>query len=154
MKILLLALSILFALTSCTKSDNAVQTPPQSILPGKYKLTEYNVQVAVDLNNDGVFNKNLLKETSCFNNDILELFNTLQFQSITKVTTNWIFPLTIVNCNNGFSTVNSTWSENETNIFIERTGGRIIWLKEGNGLRYIYPNPSGQGFESFLWTKQ
>lgn len=50
-------------------SDNNAS---KNALVGEWKLTSWSTDVSMDLNNDGVENVNLLKETTCANNELLK----------------------------------------------------------------------------------
>jgi hypothetical protein len=61
--VLLLSISI----TSCSSDDENIT----SSVVGVWELTEWNANFFVDLNNDTLFNGNLLEEIDCANNEIL-----------------------------------------------------------------------------------
>ena len=63
MKRLFIALFTTVLLASCSSDDD--NNTFDTSLVGSWTLTEMNVQIPVDLNNDGSFNRNLINEIPC-----------------------------------------------------------------------------------------
>ncbi|WP_053990319.1 hypothetical protein [Mangrovimonas sp. TPBH4] len=69
MKQLVAAFSIVVAillLIACSGDNSS-----KNAIIGEWKLTYWSADVSMDLNNDGLENVNLLRETACTNNEIL-----------------------------------------------------------------------------------
>ena len=56
----------IFICSCSTDEDDIV-----SSVVGEWELTEWNANISLDLNNDTIFNTNLLEEIDCINNEIL-----------------------------------------------------------------------------------
>ncbi|TDT47512.1 hypothetical protein CLV90_1588 [Maribacter spongiicola] len=59
--------------TSCSSDDSEPTTDDSALVIGTYMLTEINVNVAQDVNEDGTASNNILDELDCLNG-ILEIY--------------------------------------------------------------------------------
>lgn len=71
MKKLVFSLLAIFTLvfTSCSSDDD--NNNNSTTVEGTWKLTAWSVEDAIDINNDGTANTNLLTEMNCYNNENL-----------------------------------------------------------------------------------
>ncbi|MGO4920677.1 hypothetical protein [Maribacter spongiicola] len=58
---------IVLLFTSCSSDDSDATTDDSAVVIGTYTLTEINVNVAQDVNEDGTASNNILDELDCLN---------------------------------------------------------------------------------------
>ncbi|OIQ21799.1 MAG: hypothetical protein BM557_03125 [Flavobacterium sp. MedPE-SWcel] len=87
MKKLVALAAVAFLSLSCSDEDNTVVNTDEEItIDGTWNLTSFNLEQAIDLNNDGTESTDMIAETGCFNNSSL-VFDTedsvlMNFQEI------------------------------------------------------------------------
>lgn len=88
MKKIFIALVAIVLFTSCSSNDDS--NSAETSIVGSWSLTEMNVAIPVDLNNDGSFNRNLINEIPCIegtsnfsaNNDFSQSFSVITQEEI------------------------------------------------------------------------
>ena len=150
MKISNILFLLLLMNLSCSSSDDDAEENNVSYYVGTWEITEMEMSVAQDMNNDGVFSANLLDELDCFQPQViilkednsLDSFSTeLRLVSLTETTV-------VYDCD-GFTTGSGTWSEVEGGIKI----GLFTYPRIGDQLILNYGSDI-PGFVKIVYTKQ
>ncbi|MGQ2981939.1 lipocalin family protein [Flavobacterium sp.] len=114
LKMLMLAAAGCCALVSCSDDDSE---NANAGIAGTYRLTAWNAPVAVDFNDDGTANVNLMNETSCYNNSDLILHRDGTYD----MTYNYVNIDGTVSC--GSETTTGTWTRTGNTVTTTHLSG-------------------------------
>lgn len=75
LKMLMLAVAGCLTLASCSDDDNNdnVNNNPNADITGTYRMTAWNAPTSIDFDGDGTSNINMMNESPCYNNSIMNV---------------------------------------------------------------------------------
>ena len=148
MKINYLLLLVIFLNVSCSSSGDDNPTDNGFNYLGTWELTNLEISIAQDMNNDGIFSTNLKDELVCFQttidvkNDQTFVVTGTKLKYISSTETTVVYEC------NGTSSDSGTWSEVENGIKI----GNITYPRSGNQLT-LNIGDEIPGFLKVVYTK-
>ena len=141
----LLAVTLLAGLTfSCSNDDDGNNNVA---VEGTWKLTAFNIESSIDLNGDGTASSDLLEETNCYQNEIIE-FNA--DNSATVKSTSYLdmegqydantgaFEI-ITNCVSEIENLAGTWAQAGGTVTVTVNGQPVVFTQAGSVLTATVP---------------
>ncbi|WP_281542733.1 hypothetical protein [Maribacter aestuarii] len=148
----ILGLSLLIALVSCSSDDGATDSTATPLVVGTWSLTEVNVSIPQDPNDDGTASTNMVDELPCLTGLLIISENGNWTASITDVS---ITPITgdlyAIQCEQSIS-YSGNWSFQNNVLSLNRVGFSPITLS-GDTLRESR-NEDLPGIQSLVYTRQ